>query len=90
MRLPPRYHGPVKRVVEQIIGWATFETLVLMSLVQWATIRAAAGGDARVVIGLVFAIALIASPVLITFVLTRSQQAFDQAFRKPEADGALR
>lgn len=88
-QLPPRYHGPVQEVVKKIIGWATLETVALMAFVQWATIRAAAGEDARVVVGLVFAVALIASPVLIAFMLTGSQRAFDEAFRQAKADGAI-
>lgn len=88
-QLPPRYHGAVLEVVKKIIGWATLETVALMGFVQWATIRVAAGGDARVVVGLVFAVALIASPMLIAVMLTGSQRAFDEAFRKAKADGAI-
>lgn len=88
-QLPPRYHGPVNAVVRKIIGWATLETVALMGFVQWATIRAAAGEDARVVIGLVFAVAIIGSPILIAFMLNGSQRAFDEAFRRARADGVI-
>lgn len=88
-QLPPRYHGPVRDVVKKIIGWATLETVALVSLVQWATIRAAAGEDARVVIGLVFAVALIASPILIASMFAASQRAFDEAFRQAKSEGSI-
>jgi hypothetical protein len=87
--LPAAYLGPVRQAVRQITGWATLETVALLALIQWGTVRGAAGADTRVVIGLVFVLALVGSPFLIGLALTRSQRAIDEALRRAEADGAL-
>jgi hypothetical protein len=88
-RIPERYHGPVREAVMGVAGWATLETVVLLALVQLATVGAAAGEDTRVVIGLVFALAVLGSPVFIALALTRTQRALDEAVGRAEADGAL-
>lgn len=87
-RLPGRYHGPVRDAVRAMVGWATLETVVLLGLVQMATVRAAAGGDTRVLIGLVFVLAVLGSPLFVGLALTRTQRALDEAVRRAEADGA--
>lgn len=87
--LPADYLGPVRQAVWQITGWATLEAVALLALVQGGTVQGALGADTRVVIGLVFALALVGSPFLIGLALTRSRRAIAEAVRQAELAGAL-
>jgi len=87
--LPERYREPVYEALRELMAWAALETVVILALVQWGIIRGAAGESTQGVMVLVLSAAVLGSPLLIAFLLIRSQRALDAAHRKARRDGAL-